>query len=62
MQAQQAAGKVADKVQGAPAGGGSAGTDSLGDNIKRAAITSNSPAGQFAKVGCWQCTCNVPSC
>lgn len=47
--AQQAAGKVADKVQGAPAGGGSAGTDSLGDNIKRAAITSKSPAGQIAK-------------
>lgn len=47
---EQAANKVADSVQGAPAGGGNAGTDSLGDNIKKAAITSNSPAGQIAKV------------
>jgi hypothetical protein len=47
--AQQAASKAASQVQGAPAGGGSAGTDSLGDNIKRAAITSQSPAGAIAK-------------
>lgn len=47
--AQQAASKAASQVQGAPAGGGSAGLDALGDNIKKAAITDKSPAGALAK-------------